>query len=362
MVIALKQIQHTVQIDCFPDVNLIFRLGHVIEQKFQNHGAAKPAAFDFEIGKAHGEVNISNILNADKARIGHGFGEPIPFIAAGSGAMVIFAVFSQILAADSFIAILPVGAAEPAAFVTQEFHLVLLGICQGVQFVKGLVQPKIRDSIAEILPVHFAQELPKIGQHLCGGRYKIEVGIMTFQIFQQQIGMDNDAIPALLVKQGAEAIALFIRKVLLPEQGVAESQSGGYAVFPRQCQNFSGVIVSKPDATPAPDAVRRCAVDGADITPVVEILPVFPEKGQKDAVKLIKLEQAGKMIMRDAVLNVFHSLIGYVPSVGSAVSSESSAVMRSTARDRFVSVNSQFSIIRSSSGRSDSRADAHRRT
>ena len=59
---------------------------------------------------------------------------------------------------------------------------------------------------------------------------------------------------------------------------------GGYAVFLHQCQNFSGAIVSKPDAPSAPDAVRRCTVDGANITPVVEILPVFPEKRQKGAI------------------------------------------------------------------------------
>ena len=284
MVIALKQIQHTVQIDCFPDVNLIFRLGHVIEQKFQNHGAAKPAAFDFEIGKAHGEVNISNVLNADKARIGHGFGEPIPFIAAGSGAMVIFAVFSQILSADSFIAIRSVGAAGLVAFVAEKLYLVLLGSCQGVQFVKGLVQPKIRDSIAEILPVHFAQELPKIGQHLCGGRYKIEVGIMTFQIFQQQIGMDNDAIPSRLIEQFTEAVALFVRKMFLPKQGIAEGQAGGNAVFLHQCQNFLGNIVSKPHTPSTPDAICRCAVDGANVAPVIEVFSMLPEKRQKGAI------------------------------------------------------------------------------
>ena len=87
--------------------------------------------------------------------------------------MVIFAAFSQILAADIFIAFPSVGAAKPAAFVAEELHLVLLGICQGVQFVKSLVQTKIRDNIAEILPGHFVHKLLKIRQHLCGGRYKI---------------------------------------------------------------------------------------------------------------------------------------------------------------------------------------------
>ena len=86
------------------------------------------------------------------------------------------------------------------------------------------------------------------------------------------------------MEQRTEAIALFVRKVLLLKQGITKGQSGGNAVFPRQCKNFLWVIVSKPDAAPAPEAVRRCAVDGADVAPVVEIFPVFPEKGQKGAI------------------------------------------------------------------------------
>lgn len=265
-------------------MDLVLWLGYVIQQKFQNHSTAKPAAFDFEIGKTHGKVSVPDVLGADKARIGHGFGEPIALISAGGGAMVISAVFSQILAADIFIAFLSVGATEPATFVAEKLHLVLLGICQGVQFVRGLVQAKIRHNISKILPVHFVQELPEIGQHFCGGGYEIEVWVIPFQIFQQQIGMDNDAIPSCLIEQGAEAVALFVRKVLLPKQGVTEGQPGGNAVFPRQCQNFAGIIASKPDATSAPDAVRRCAVDGADVAPVIEVFSMLPEKRQKDAI------------------------------------------------------------------------------
>ena len=111
-------------------MNLIFRLGHVIEQEFQNHSAAETSAFDFEIRKAYGEVSVLNVLDANKARIGHGFGEPIALIATGRGTMVIFAVFSQILSADILIAVFSLGAAEPAAFVAQKFHLerLVLGV------------------------------------------------------------------------------------------------------------------------------------------------------------------------------------------------------------------------------------------
>ena len=181
-------------------MDLVLWLGHVMQQKFQNHGTSQPSAFDFEIGKAHGEVYFPNVLGADKARIGHGFGEPIALIAAGSGAMVIFAVFPQILSADILIAFLSVGAAKPTAFVAEKLCLPLLGVCQDVQFFKGFVQAKIRDNISEIIPVHFVKELPEIRQHLCGGGYEIEVGVIPFQILQQQIGMDNDAISSRLIE------------------------------------------------------------------------------------------------------------------------------------------------------------------
>ena len=48
-IILSKQIQHTVQIDFFSDMYLVFRLGHVIEQKFQYQGAAESSAFYFKI-------------------------------------------------------------------------------------------------------------------------------------------------------------------------------------------------------------------------------------------------------------------------------------------------------------------------
>ena len=44
-----KQIQHTVQIDFFSDMYLVFRSGHVIEQKFQYQSASESSSFYFKI-------------------------------------------------------------------------------------------------------------------------------------------------------------------------------------------------------------------------------------------------------------------------------------------------------------------------
>ncbi len=48
-IILSKQIQHTVQINFFSDMYLVFRLGHVIEQKFQYQGTAESSSFYFKI-------------------------------------------------------------------------------------------------------------------------------------------------------------------------------------------------------------------------------------------------------------------------------------------------------------------------
>ena len=96
--------------------------------------------------------------------------------------------------------------------------------------------------------------------------------------------MDNDAISTRLMEQGAEAVAFSVRQVFLLKQGITEGQAGRNTVFLRQCQNIPWVIVPKPHTASAPDTVRRRAVDGADVTPIVEIFPVFPKKGQEDAV------------------------------------------------------------------------------
>ena len=70
-----EQIQHVVQINFFPDAELAVRLRQVIEQELQNQGASEPAAFDFEIGKAHRQVCILNVRNSNEAGIFHGAGK-----------------------------------------------------------------------------------------------------------------------------------------------------------------------------------------------------------------------------------------------------------------------------------------------
>ena len=65
----LKKIQHSVQVNFFSYINLVFRTDKIVKKKFQNHGAAKSAAFDFEIGKSHFKIFVLDIINSsyDKA-------------------------------------------------------------------------------------------------------------------------------------------------------------------------------------------------------------------------------------------------------------------------------------------------------
>ena len=65
----LEQIEHTVEIDGFADMELVFGLHHVVQQHFQNHGAAKTTALDLEIGKAHGQIYAPYIVNADEGGV-----------------------------------------------------------------------------------------------------------------------------------------------------------------------------------------------------------------------------------------------------------------------------------------------------
>lgn len=76
-----EQIQHTVKIYRFADVELILRLGHVVDQELQYHGAAESTAFDLEIGKAHWQIGVLNVIYADERGVLHRFGKAVALVA-----------------------------------------------------------------------------------------------------------------------------------------------------------------------------------------------------------------------------------------------------------------------------------------
>ena len=64
-----EQIQHVVQINFFPDAQLILRLCHVVKQKFQYQRAAQSPPLDLEVGKAAGQINFADIPGPDEAGV-----------------------------------------------------------------------------------------------------------------------------------------------------------------------------------------------------------------------------------------------------------------------------------------------------
>ena len=120
--------------------------------------------------------------------------------------------------------------------------------------------------------------------------------------------MDDHAVlraPALR-EQAAQGIAFRVGEMLPAQQRIAEGQPGRNAVFPRQGQHLPRVMVARAHAAAAPEAVLRRTVQRADGAPVVEVLPVGAEQRQKHPVQLVKLKQAGKMIVSGAGTCVVH--------------------------------------------------------
>ena len=70
-----KQIQRVIQIDRLPDVQLIFRPGHVMQQKFQNQRTPSPRPSILKWENPHRQIDVLNVAHADKPRIGHRSGK-----------------------------------------------------------------------------------------------------------------------------------------------------------------------------------------------------------------------------------------------------------------------------------------------
>ena len=118
--------------------------------------------------------------------------------------------------------------------------------------------------------------------------------------------MDDHSVLRRLGKQAAKRIAPWVGKMLLAEQGVAEGQPCGDPVFPHQRQNLPGSLCAAADAPSAPDTVRRRAVDGANVTPVIKIFPVRTEQRQKHTVQLMEFKQTGQVIVRGGLFCFAH--------------------------------------------------------
>lgn len=93
-IFSLKEIQHIVQINLFPDVDLILGFRHIIKQKFKDQCTAKSSSFNFKVSKSHWQIGIFYILDPYKFWIFHRFGKLISFRPIRCGTSVIRTVLS----------------------------------------------------------------------------------------------------------------------------------------------------------------------------------------------------------------------------------------------------------------------------
>ncbi len=144
-----------------------------------------------------------------------------------------------------------------------------------------------------------------------------------FQVVHQQFRMNDDAVlhAAALFKPGTEGVAFPVGKVLFPKERIAEGQSGGDAILLHQGKDFFCVVLPEACPSSAPDAVRRGAVDGAYLAPVVKIFPMLPEERQEHTVQLIELEQPRQVIISPSAFRLFHRLISPQPGTSATVTS-----------------------------------------
>ena len=295
---SLKQVKRAVEVYFFADLELVFGFGHVIEQKFQDDGAAEAAAFDFKVAEPLRGVHVLDVVDSDKAGVFHGIGEAIAAPCIRRDTNVVFLSFAEVLLAHVLVALFAVLAAEPAAFIAQEFDFLLLRNRQRVQLGNLLVESEIRHHVTKFVAVQFTLELGEICQHLRGRRNEIESRILRLDVIEQQIRMNDDAARSrsVFLKEGAQGVAFFVGKMFFTEQGIAEGQARRNAVFLGECGNGLGLRITKSDATSTPQAIAGRTVNGADFTPLVKEFPMLAEQRQECLVKVIKFEQSGKVV------------------------------------------------------------------
>ena len=99
------------------------------------------------------------------------------------------------------------------------------------------------------------------------------------------------------VRLEGQYIASLIRKVLFPEQRITKGQTGRNPVLLYKCKHFFRLSFSCFHTSSAPQAVFRGSINGTNLTPVIEILPVCIKQRQKKSVQFIKFKQARKMVI-----------------------------------------------------------------
>ena len=133
---------------------------------------------------------------------------------------MVWTVFAEVFAADVFVAVFPICAAYITALVAEKFHFVFLLRSEGRKLIEGFVKAEVGDYIGKVVTVKLADELGKISQDFCGRGNEIQMGVILFDIREQQVGIYYHAVfgVCILGEKLAEVIAFFVGEVLLCEQ------------------------------------------------------------------------------------------------------------------------------------------------
>lgn len=73
---------------------------------------------------------------------------------------------------------------------------------------------------------------------------------------------------------------------------IAESQPGRDLVGVQKSFDLFRIIIAEADPASAPDTVTWRSVNGPDLAPIVEPVPVGIEDGKEDFIKIVKLKEA----------------------------------------------------------------------
>jgi hypothetical protein len=118
-------------------------------------------------------------------------------------------------------------------------------------------------------------------------------------MIHQEIRTDDYTVTDTLFKNSAQFITFPVGQMFFFNKQIAEGKTRRDIVLIHQITHFNRILISESDTSASPDAISGSTVYGTYLTPVIEKLPVLPEKRQEQSVQLVELKQPRQMIISD---------------------------------------------------------------
>lgn len=80
------------------------------------------------------------------------------------------------------------------------------------------------------------------------------------------------------------------------QQRIAEGETDWYVIAVHEVFDGDGICIAKTDTAASPDTLGRRPIDGANVTPFIEELPVLMEQREEGLIEVVKLEDAGEVV------------------------------------------------------------------